>query len=150
MCFKESLREEFPNVDVITPEILVHGFSLPVVNIVPGIESENMGDPSSGENTDSFREEYSKLILARSKMNKIYQEEFIPKLIDQAIDRHDRYRPVIHDSLHIGDIVLLKERLQKPGQYNIGVVKEVFTNSLNEVTGVSAFKGISRAPFDIS
>ena len=50
-------------------------------------------------------------------------------LVQQAISEKDRYKPVGHACIEVGDLVLMKEPLLKPSQYPIGIVKEKTENS---------------------
>ena len=72
------------------------------------------------------------------------QDEFIANLIHQAVDKKDRYKPVVHKAIKPGDIILLKEQYVKPNHYPLGLVKEVFINTNGEVTGAIILKGSTR------
>ena len=58
--------------------------------------------------------------------------------------REDRYKPVSHQKVSVGDIVLLKEPYAKPPNYPLARVKEVVLNTNGKVTGVVAIKGKNR------
>ena len=147
--FKESLRDnsigELP--PVITPELLLHGYELINVNITPHSEITDPDpnwNPTPNENTHSVRMGYQQLERVRHKLHELYNEHFIPNLIDQAVNSSDRYRKVKHNRLNVGDIVLLKESHTKPSQYPMGLVKELQVNDLGETTGATVFKGLTR------
>ena len=148
IAFKESLRDgEVDYLDPITPEILIRGFEIPSLNIIPKLQPIPDDDFDWNKNEDHtklIKQEYGKLIEARKRLYKIYYGEFLSTLISQATDRKDRYRPVNHEKLGPGDIVLLKEPLCKPSSYPMAIVKDVNINSLGEVTGVTVFKGKTR------
>lgn len=62
----------------------------------------------------------------------------------QATIQKDRYKPVKHHKLKIGNIVLLKEPHLKSKSYPLGIVKKVEENALGEVTAARVLKGKSR------
>lgn len=62
-------------------------------------------------------------------------------MISQATNTKDRYKPIGHQTLQVGDLVLLKEPLLKPANYPMGIVREVVYNDLNEVTAATVTKG---------
>ena len=74
----------------------------------------------------------------------IYHSEFLTNLIHQATDRKNRYKPVKHVKLGVGDIVLLEEKFTKRYHYPLGRVLKVDTNSLGEVTAAKIRKGTTR------
>ena len=74
----------------------------------------------------------------------MYTDEFIGKLIYQAVNERDRYKPVSHNEVRVGDIVLLKEVHTKPINFPLGRVKQIVKNTNNEVTGVIVMKGKNR------
>ena len=103
-----------------------------------------MNPPNWNPNINSPDTLYSglaKLRKVRTKLIEDYNEEFTNNLISQAINDKNRYKPISHDTLDVGDVILLKETLLKPSVYPLAVVRKVVKNSLNEVTDVIAFKG---------
>ncbi|XP_068213892.1 uncharacterized protein [Palaemon carinicauda] len=78
---------------------------------------------------------YEKLKQIRTNLLEIYRREFMNTLIKQATDKKDRYVPVNHKQISIGDIVLIKD------DYPMGIVKEVFKNINGEVTAAKVLKG---------
>ena len=145
IAFKESLREnsvdELP--EIITQECLIYGYNLTSLNVIPELQAEPE-DTDWTPGSKSVKTEYSKLQSARKRLIAIYNEEFIPKLIEQAVDSSDRYKPITHKKIKIGDLVLLKEPFLKPSNYPMAIVREVVTNELDEVTGATIFKGDTR------
>jgi len=148
VSFKETLRDdsmnEFPAP--ITPEILLKGYELTSLNLIPSLQPIPV-DPDWHKECSApevVRDNFSKLAKARQSLVKIYNEEFVVNLIDQATDVKGRYQPKKHYKLEVGDIVLLKEPLQKPSNYPMAIVRSVTTNVLDEVTNVVLFKGSTR------
>ena len=78
------------------------------------------------------------------KLTEFYNEQFLVKLMHQSVDIKDRYRPVKHDLLKQGDIVILQEDLTKIQNYPLGVVKDIVVNSQGEITGATIMKGSNR------
>ncbi|XP_068234314.1 uncharacterized protein [Palaemon carinicauda] len=118
IAFKEALRDCSNNVPTpITPEELIHGYSLVSLNIIPALQA----DPDSDEDFQVYfdvvhkiKTSYEKLKQIRTNLLEIYHREFMNTLIKQATDKKDRYAPVNHKQISIGDIVLIKEDGYKP------------------------------------
>ena len=62
----------------------------------------------------------------------------------QVVNDKNRYKPVTHKKLQLGDIVLIKEENCKPINYPMAVVKEVKININDEVTDAVLLKGKNR------
>ena len=146
IAFKESLRDNDPGTpDPITPEMLVKGYRLNSINLIPSLHPVN--DPSWNDKEGSIakiRDSYSKLRNAKEDLEQIYWKEFMGTLVSQAVDKKDRYRPVVHKGIKKGDIVLIKEKNFKPNHYPMGIVREVIINNLGEITNAVIMKGSTR------
>ncbi|XP_068247877.1 uncharacterized protein [Palaemon carinicauda] len=149
IAFKDSLRDAcIDNVEnPITPECLLKGYDLVSVNIIPELQNSSSDDtnwvPGSSA-IDDVKDNYYKLRQARNRLVEAYHSEFLATLINQAVDKRDRYRPVNHKTLAVGDIVLLKEDASKPSTYPLGIVKKTEVNHLGEVKAARVLKGKSR------
>ena len=146
VAFQEVCREnEDENLpSPITPELLIHGYNLPTVNCVPALHSEETEldcDWNCSDATKKVRERFNKLRKVRKKLLDLYTEEFIAKLVDQAVDKDNRYIKRTHKSVEVGDVVLLTDKFAKPCHYPLGIVTEVTKNDLGEVTEVEVKKG---------
>ena len=71
----------------------------------------------------------------------IYQNEFLSNPLNQAIDVKDCYKPVNHNRINVGDIVLVKDDHVKPLNFPMGIVKQAVTNVNGETTGAVVLKG---------
>ena len=113
IAFKEGLRDSITDEvpDAITPEILIHGHELLSINIIPDLQSNPDEDLNwtADDHVSKVLDKYKKLRNVRSRLNDIYNSEFIAHLVSQATDEKSRYRPVMHKRIQVGDIVLLKE-----------------------------------------
>lgn len=146
IAFKEALRDDNV-VDVpepISPELLVRGFSMPSINVVPSMAGDDLNDPIFAGDVGRIRDTCSKLKQVRDRLIDIYNNEFKQTLVVQSTNCKQRYKPVFHKKLSIGDVVLLKEKHMKAGDYPMGVVRDIQVNDLDEVTGATVFKGRSR------
>ena len=147
VAFRESLREnsmDFVIPDPITPEILLHGYELASVNVIPHLQHRDFQDPDWTTDSDfheTIRKNSEKLQKARQSLIKLYHEEFLTTLMSQAVSMKNRYAKVSHHKLSIGDLVLIREPLLKPTNYPMAVVMEVTENELGEVTSVKLKKG---------
>jgi len=148
VAFKDSLRSlpdgEIPTA--ITPEMLVKGRELVSVNVVPQLQPVDEIDPdwTNREPTDIIRKTYHKLEKVRTNLIQLYHSEFLANLSDQAVAQRDRYKRVNHQSLAVGDVVLLEEKLLKQSCYPMGIVVSIERNSLGEVTAARVRKGLTR------
>ena len=144
ISFRESLRDtsgdQLP--EIITPEMLVHCRELFSINLIPQLQPQP--DPDPDFDADHIDSSWCKLQRVRYNLVRLYNEEFIGNLIYQAINQKDRYKPVKHKNLSVGDIVLIKEPLLKPGNYPLGRIKEIVKNCNDEITGVTVMKGKNR------
>jgi len=143
IAFKEAAREDevSPCVTAITPEMLIHGYSLPSLNVIPGLQPIPDDPDYVPYSNSSIVDRFDKLRKVRSAMLQLYREEFLTNLLSQSVDRKDRYKPVLHRSVSPGDIVLLKENFTKAVDFPLAIVQSVFTNNLGEVTSAKVKKG---------
>ena len=118
---------------VLTPEILKFGYELPVFEVT------SCRDPDSV--SDDADEEMSKLIKIKNRVRDFYATEFLYGLIDQATKSKGKFIPVTHQTIEIGDIVLIKDEFVKPANYQLGRVLQVTVNSISETTRVKLLKG---------
>lgn len=147
VAFKEALRDcsgdDVPSP--ITPECLVKGYDLVSVNVIPELHVEHDDEEWKLESPqDRVRTAYTQLQNVRRKLIELYRSEFLANLVHQATNVGDRYKPVTHKVLNVGDIVLLKEVNTKPNHYPMGIVKDLSLNSAGEVTGAVVMKGKNR------
>ena len=146
LCFKEVLRDSPSNElpEVITPQLLINGYPLISVNVIPELQLKPDDPDFLLEGNQSIRAGYEKLLKVKSNINEVYHQEFLTNLAYQAIDKNDRYKPVNHDPLRRGDLVLIKDQFTKPHSYPLGKVTKVYTNINDEVTNVEVLKGSSK------
>lgn len=146
IAFKESLHDSINNeaIDAITPEILVRGYDVPSVNIIPQLQSVPDDWVLDENSTKIIQNSYQKLQKCRDRLRELYHSEFLAGLVHQATNQKERYKPKLHRALKMGDIVLLKDPHLKPTTYPLAIVKKVKTNSLGEVTAATVFKGKTR------
>ena len=92
VAFKESLRDtsgEYSLPSVLTPEMLVHGFELPTLHVIPGMHQSRLNvdkewrPASSGSNLHS---DYDKIVKTRANLAKLYNEEFLTLLLVKLQD----------------------------------------------------------------
>ena len=145
IVFQHSLRDcksnEIP--ETITPELLLFGHKFLSVNMIPHLhrDSEDPDPAWERDPVEIVKDVHAKLKTVRSKLEEIYCNEFLVKLMEQAVDKRDRYKKVSHHPIAVGDLILLKESNTKPINYPLGRVASVQVNSLGEVTGATVKKG---------
>ena len=149
IAFKDEMRcAKIDNVpDPISPDLLLRGYETTSINLIPELQTIADKDPNwliPNSTCENLRENYLKLRKVLTDLRNIYSDEFLGTLMSQAVDRKDRYKPVSHKGLEVGDIVLLKEANTKPNHYPLGIIKQTVTNDIGEVTGALVMKGRSR------
>jgi len=149
ISFKESLRLLEPG-DVpcaITPEMVIKGYETPGLNVIPGLQLCIDDDDDSDDYSSSpgiVKSRYAKLNKAKNNLLECYHRDFLNTLIVQATDKPERYKPVSHKSISVGDVVLLVEKNTKRYQYPMARVISVESNELGEVTAARLIKGSTR------
>lgn len=144
VAFREPLRDDNPDIpQPISPEMLVYGRELITPNVIPSLEadsSENWIPSASGEQ-GNFSTAMSRIRNVRANLVTSYNREFLQNLLDQATNVKDRYKPVSHNLLEVGDIIMLKETHMKSSDYPMARVDKIIKNDIGEVTNVIATKG---------
>jgi len=148
IAYKETLRDETSESlpTPITPELLVKGRELNVLNIIPALHPDPESDEDPDWNpgvdpSDALRYQLTKLRKVQSNLIDSYNSEFMKTLVDQSTDKHGRYKTVRHHKLRVGDVVLLRDPMLKAHRYPLARVEEVVTNDMGEVTDVVAKRG---------
>ena len=102
IAFKEGLRCDSEIVpDAITPEMLLHGYELVSLNIIPELQVDDNDRDWSYDNKSKVKSCFSKLQKIRNRLIEEYHSEFMRNLIQQSLDKRDRYKPVKHQSLKL-------------------------------------------------
>ena len=150
IAFKDSLRASDCSTNLpsaITPESLLRGYDVTTVNIMPQTNSTSIDDvdPDYVNNAaGEIRDNYISFRKINARLCEIYHSEFLSQLMAQSIDIKDRYKPVNHKTLVVGDIVSIVEPNTKQVNYPLGIVTKIEVNSLNEVTAATVMKGNTR------
>ena len=146
LLYVESLRddslEDVP--DPISPELLLRGYIVPSINVIPGLSEYDGDDPDYSSIDHNITDSHKKLSKVRQNLIEAYNAEFLTTLMNQSTKDKGKYVPVKHDKLVIGDIVLLKEKHVKSSQYPLGRVLSVQENEMGETTGATILKGGTR------
>lgn len=151
IAFQENLRESQRQLDFpepITPEQLLRGYELVPLDVIPQLTCDD-SDPSyrPSEGVDRYQQiqdNFLKLRKANKRLREVYHSEYLQTLFRQGVDAQDRYKPVMHSKLKIGDIVLLVEENCKQVNYPMGIVTSVKENRIGEVTAAEVVKGKTR------
>ena len=103
IAYMESLREnsllEMPSP--LTPEILLRGYELVSLNVIPQYDCSGDPDWLLGDYNKHLGNSHKQLSKARACLVKLYNEEFLAKLQKQASDTSERYKPVSHRGLEM-------------------------------------------------
>ena len=126
-------------LDVLTPELIVKGYVVPSVNVVPPLgDAPDQYEPGCTNN--ELYKRYDQLRSVKNKLEHLYQNEFRAHLMHQALDRKDKYVKRSHVKLKPGDLVSIKTDNYKPFDYPLAIVESVETNDLSEVTAATVRK----------
>ena len=142
IAYKRGLTDLSSYMTVLTPEILIKGYDVPSLSILPQMDCEDRDfstdiDPNRKQLFDSFEA----LRASKLKLNELYYDEFIQNLRDQSINKKDRYDHKDNVKLEKGDLVLIRQELIKPYFHPMAIVEELDTNSMGEVVSVVVRKG---------
>lgn len=144
IAFKSSLNKldtDVSALNAITPEMIITGRDIPCINILPPLGSDDMDeDFILNENRKVVLERSKQLSKVRSKLNELYQNEFVANLFHQSTDRKSRYTNQNHIELKSGDIVSVKTPNIKPFHFPLAIVVDVEINDLDEVVAASVRK----------
>ena len=141
IAFKQALRDS--TIDIpqpITPEMLIKGHELTSLNLIPGLQPLQL-DEDFIPTTNSIESTFQQLCKVRRNLVDIYHGEFLSTLVQQAVDRKNRYVQVQHDLIKPGDVVLCKEEATKRNNYPLGIIVDTIKNNLGEVTQAMVKKG---------
>ena len=142
VAFKNNLSSQSIAVDpldVLTPELIVKGYVVPSVNVVPPLgDAPDQYEPGCTNN--ELYKRYDQLRSVKNKLEHLYQNEFRAHLMHQALDRKDKYVKRSHVKLKPGDLVSIKTDNYKPFDYPLAIVESVETNDLSEVTAATVRK----------
>jgi len=124
--------------------MLIYSRSLVSLDVIPNFSNDDNGDPIFDPNNPDISINFDKMQKCNSKLTELYHHEFLLELMSQSVSKRDKYRPVRHKLLSVGDIVLLVEPHLKQYNYPMGIIKSVNINTLGEVTSATVFKGKTR------
>ena len=144
IAFKEALRDGPEAPSAITPELIVKGYHLPSLNLIPELQTEPEKDDPDWTNftdDDQVIKKSNTLKKVRERIIEEYNTQFQQTLLYQSINKKDRYKPVNHKALRVGDVCLIKEVHTKAINYPMAKVLQIQTNDQNEVTGAVLKKG---------
>ena len=110
VAFKDTVRvspsEE--EVEPISPEMLIYGRELPSLNLQLHHRDPDW-QPQVPKDSEQINKQLRKYIETKNKLNQLYNEEFIQKLLDQPIDKHNRYSPTFHNAINVGILFFSKK-----------------------------------------
>ena len=138
----------------LTPEIILKGYSVPSMNILPLESKDDLVDQTwSPDGASKLYESFRQLSTVRNNISDLYSECFAMDLEKKATNQPNRYKKQPLSELKINDVVSIKTRLLKPYNYPIGTVVDIEYNSINEINAVSVKKTngetVRRHPSDI-
>lgn len=141
IAYKELLRNSDPNEIpvVITPELLIYGGVIPSINITSNYDLNDLDYCS--DNKNKINNAFKNIQNVKTRLYKLYNDEFISNLMKLSTNKNSRYKPVMHKNLQVGDVILLKENNTKCINYPLAVITKLDKNIYGEVTGVIARKG---------
>ena len=138
----------------ITPEILIKGYTIPSLNILPSATSEQLDDPDwSPAKCSALFDSFRHLNSVRNNIASLYDDLFILDLKKKATDSPDRFKRRNQFHLKVDDVVSIRSSMIKPFHYPVGTVTSIERNSLDEINAVLVRKPngevVRRHPQDI-
>ena len=145
IAFKNSLSNNMTDQSVspITPELLLHGYEIPSISIIPHLYSEDQHESFGPERTRSDQilyEAFDDLKKVKHNLSEAYGEEFLNNLRYQSINSPKRYVEKTHRRLHLGDVVCVKTKFSKPYDFPCGIITDIEENDLGEIVHASLRK----------
>ena len=152
MLSSNEVDYEYPFV--ITPELLLKGYEVPSVNVLPGFGSpDEIKDSDWLPSAPNIFKDFKHLHIARNRIFDLYEQEFFRTLEVQATNLPNRYKKHVQSEIGIGDLVAIKTNLIKPYHYPLGIVTELEFNDLQEINAITIRKAnreiIRRHPTDV-
>lgn len=131
-------------VEVLTPEMLVRGYDVQTIKIIPEVEERNLDDPpfiiNAATAEQKLKDSFSHLSNVQNRLKSIYYDRFIGDLLKASANSKSRYDIRNHVKLESGDFVAIKSKFVKPYAYPTGIVTDFECNDLQETTAVSIRK----------
>lgn len=149
-----SANDKDPDLPcAITPELLIRGYEVPSMNILPVESGDSLDDMDWLPNSSKVFEDFASLNKTRSKIHSLYEKEFLRTLEIQATNTPRRYSKHSQTDVNIGDLVAIRTNLVKPYHYPIGIVQELKYNDLQEINEILIKKAnnelLRRHPSDV-
>ena len=121
--------------NIITPNTLIFGKEGLALNIVPYLWHDNDDDVNDPEwlpdqNLNNYQQKLKKI---KTKIDKLYYEEFLHNLLIQSTDKNKRYEKKHVIELSKNDLVMIVVPNTKRAKYPIGIVVEVIKNDKGSV-----------------
>jgi len=146
VALKSAVRD--PSIDcdsfAITPEMVVRGYEVPSVAVIPHLNSElDPSDnfvPDCNPNDRKIFESFGTLRSVRDRLCEQYMGEFLQNLHEMGSNKKERYLSRNSTKLMVGDYVSIKKNFAKPYFYPTGVVTDVEENSIGEIVAVTIRK----------
>ena len=147
IAFKGSLSSDDIDESLkrcLTPELLIKGYEVPSISILPPIRDYDDPDFILNQDEDqvwknTFRS-FKSLNGVRDRLRRVYLPEFIYNLQQLASQDSKKFVPHSHFELKVGDLVSIKENLTKPFNFPLGIVTEIEINSAGEVNTATVRK----------
>ena len=160
LAFKEALSSnKLDDLDqlIITPELLLRGYEVPSLNVLPITAFDEQNDPSyelktnvSSSDLFAYFKDFS---ATRNNLYVNYEKEFLRTLEKQSTDKKARYKHSNQPVIKVGDLVAIKTKLLKPFSYPKALVHSIEFNNLGEINALSLRKAnkeiVRRHPSDV-
>ena len=151
---KEVLTSNDIDQCIITPEMLVKGYEIPSMNVLPSLSDNETDDESWSPGTpDDLINYFHSFSKNRNKLYDLYEGEFLRNLERQATNKPSRYKRSNQPEIHEGDLVAIKTPLIKPFSYPRAIITSIERNNLGEINALSLRKAnkeiIRRHPSDV-
>ena len=115
-----TVKLEDPTLQILTPELIVRGYEIPCISVIPHDVDLNDCDPSycfEETSTTKLYQAFQKLSKCQVKLKEGYYDQFLYDLFHQSLTKKGRYSRKTHVMVEVGDLVAIKCKYSKPYFY---------------------------------
>lgn len=138
-----ALRDQSVHAEyrILTPEVLKLGYETNVLEVnVPKCDIDEWQPDQVIDHRIAYKN-LKQLLKVKNNVRTGYHTEFLYSLMDAATKLQGKYLPVQHQTLDVGDTVLIRDPFYKSTQFPLGLITKVIKNDVGECTAVGIKKG---------
>ena len=124
----------------ISPEMLIYGREIPVISVIPQLDSEKGDEYCPTSTRDDLFETFHDLRAVKHDLESRYHAEFVDSLRSLSTNQPGRYKKLKTTDFQVNDLVTIRQDLVKPYNYPLGLISSVERNDLGDVVAVKVRK----------